>query len=237
MKEIIIACATRYKKEDTELWKSAQVLNKIGNFRWEFNENNTDGLSTVYNRYFNDIYRNKIVVFAHDDLLIEDLFFDRKLHKAHEIYDIVGLAGSSLNGVKIKDMNLKSPQKPALWHMMTPKDRMSGNVMHPQFEIHGNELVKGKQVHTTVFGPAPKKVDFMDGLFLSVNMEKALNQNVKFDEQFRFHHYDIDFTLSATYTGLCCGTWPIHVTHMSPGLRSFDERFLKSEEKFTKKYS
>ncbi len=57
----------------------------------------------------------------------------------------------------------------------------------------------------------------MDGLFLAVNTGRVLEKSIKFDEEFEFHFYDLDFCRQCISNGLILGTWPIAVTHASGG--------------------
>ena len=180
--------------------------------------NNSEGLSKRYNRFLTPEYADYIVVFMHDDLIIgyNTRTIERLLKKAHEKFNIVGLAGATR--IKLT--------RPPLWHLMATG--MSGSVGH---EIDGHTQMSN-------YGASPQKCVAMDGLFLSVDVEKCLKAGHKFDEQFRFHHYDIDFVIQANEKGMTSGTWPIWVTHMSPGLTSLEKNDWKnSEQAFCKKYN
>lgn len=179
--------------------------------------NNKKGLSQNYNTFLNVLYKDKIIVFIHDDIILgyNAGTLKRELNLAHQQYDIVGLAGAT-------KINLSSP---TLWHIM--QRGMSGSVGH---SINGMNQM-------TNFGPSPARCIVLDGLFLSVDVTKVINANHKFDEQFTFHHYDLSFTIDADKKGLKCGTWPLWVTHISPGLRSLDDiNWKKSSDLFCKKY-
>jgi len=58
----------------------------------------------------------------------------------------------------------------------------------------------------------------MDGVFLAARVSSLLDRNVRFDEQFPFHFYDVDFCRTATAAGLKLGTWPIAISHASSGI-------------------
>ncbi len=56
----------------------------------------------------------------------------------------------------------------------------------------------------------------LDGLFLAVSMQTLISaKDLRFDEQFDFHFYDLDFCRSAGKKEVSMGTWPISVTHAS----------------------
>jgi hypothetical protein len=222
MKYAIFSC-TKNKKEITQLYKSTQKILEFCNESFDviFAENNEDGLSKKYNEFLKqnlNIY--DIIVFVHDDVYIDDCFIFRKLNKLHDKFDIVGLAG----GV---DMKIKEP---ALWHLMCGGfgPNLRGAVSH-----FYNEHAIG----ITPFGPTPAPVEVVDGLFISVLTKKIKEYNWQFNENYKFHHYDIASCIDATKKGMSLGIGPIWVIHQSPGLRSLSEpAFVESQNQFLKEY-
>lgn len=178
---------------------------------------NTTGLCKVYNHFFKEEWKDWIVVFVHDDVEINEVCLKSKLNAAMETYDVVGVAGSQKHSL----------QKPVLWHN-SDRNSWSGAVEHP--------IKKESDImQTNQFGIYPKQVMTLDGLLLAVNMEKALEVGLKFDEQFDFHFYDLDFSVNANQLGLKCGTWNVHTTHYSHG----DYRnpiWEGNQEKYIKKW-
>jgi len=161
---------------------------------------NTDGLSTVYNRFLIEENKNKIVLFVHDDVIIQSIDLVEQLNKAMESFDVVGLAGSS--DFKVGDV---------AWHLHNgqwrEQGKLSGMVGHS---------IDGKY-NNSVYGEVPKRCVVMDGLFLAVNVEKIIEKEVKFQEDFKFNFYDLNFCLDCNKNGLKLGTWNIPVTHFSGG--------------------
>jgi hypothetical protein len=178
---------------------------------------NNEGLPKVYNKFINDKYKDQKIIFVHDDVIIEDLFWEEKLSIAFEKYDIVGLAGS-------KKCNLNSPMM--AWHLMCSREDMLGEVSHS----------KDKKFWTTVFGPTDSRALIIDGLFMAVDVKRLLETNTKFDENFDFHHYDISFCLRANQNKLKMGVYPIKVTHYGLGDSMNSENWKNSSEKFKKIY-
>src|SRR5262249_48166823 len=86
------------------------------------------------------------------------------------------------------------------------------------------------------YGTAPRECKLLDGFFLAVDVDRALAANVRFDEQFGFHFYDLDFCRSATAAGLRLGTWPIAVTHARAG-SFFTEPWLNAMERYGRKWN
>ena len=180
---------------------------------------NTKGLPEVYNKFITPENKDYILLFVHDDVDIIDLNLLKNLREGLTEYDIIGLAG--VNG----PIQLKSPSG---WHLMGQREQMSGSVYHRDKNTN--------QIWSTSFGPMPKRVLLIDGLFMAINTEKILAAGVKFDEQFKFHHYDIDFCLSANKAGLKIGTWPIPVIHDGLGTSMLTDEWKISDKLFLKKW-
>lgn len=178
--------------------------------------NNHKGLSENYNNAiekYNDGVES-IFIFMHDDVKIEDIYFYEKLNAGLEKYDIVGLAGT-------KQWKLCSP---AVWNNCD-RNAMTGAVAH----------TKDDQVWMTSFGNHGKAL-LLDGLFLAVKSEVLYKNNLRFDNRFTFHFYDLDFCLEAWKRKLSCGTVPIWVTHHSMGDWTKDTRWHELEKVFIEKW-
>ena len=214
-----IICATPHNKQ-TFLEKSqlSLFLDKENIINSDIIYENKEGLPKVYNSFINEQNINYKLIFVHDDVLIEDLFFFEKLETAFEKYDIVGLAGT-------KSCNLKS--EVTAWHYMSKnKQDLVGEVCHS----------KDKQFWTTVFGPTDSRALLLDGLFLAVNTKKLLETNTKFDENFTFHHYDISFCINANKNKLKMGVFPIKVTHFGLGDSMLTSDWHSSAKNFKRLY-
>lgn len=99
MKEIMLVCATRMSREAFK--KSAPLSTSIKKLHTSAKKvtskiiyQNRQGLGTIYNRYLKARHADKILVFVHDDVRIEDLFLVEKLNEALKTFDVVGLAGN-----------------------------------------------------------------------------------------------------------------------------------------------
>ena len=184
--------------------------------------NNRKGLSEAYNEILNTNRKSNggWIVFAHDDVYIDDNALALKLTKARKDhnFDIVGLAGcqNALIG------------KHNLWNWMAAKEDLRGYVSHPL----------GKdQVYVTCFGPTPARVTLIDGLFIAVYMPSIAHNAWKFNENYKFHHYDISSCIDANKFELKIGVFPINVIHTSSGLSSILEpNWAKSNKKFLREY-
>jgi hypothetical protein len=211
--------ATQYSEKD--FWEKSQIaffLDKSGfkNNAYVIYENK-EGLPKVYNKFLTEENRIKRLIFVHDDVIIEDLFWKEKLTLAFEKYDIVGLAGS-------KKCDLSSPV--TAWHMMCNREDLVGEVAHSH----------EKKIWTTIFGPTESRALILDGLFIAVDVKKLLDTNTKFDENFNFHHYDITFCLSANKNKLKMGVYPLRVVHFGLGDSMNSKEWSESSEKFKSLY-
>jgi hypothetical protein len=109
-------------------------------------KDNKRGLSECYNEVLKDPKNaNKIVLFVHDDVELEDLFLYEKL--VDSPYSITGLAGA-------KSFNRQSEK--LAWHLSAPREDFVGEVAH---------IAEGR-VWTTVFGPTKSRALTIDGLSL-----------------------------------------------------------------------
>jgi hypothetical protein len=94
----------------------------------------------------------------------------------------------------------------------------------------------GGKMRVCYYGPTPRDCQLLDGLFLAINTAKLVEKAVKFDEQFDFHFYDLDFCRECLKRKLKLGTWPISVTHASGGAYGSPE-WESAEERYLLKWS
>jgi hypothetical protein len=214
MKQVLLVTATKAKTLDEfkqrPLAPSLELLCDKRydecQFDFEIVKNNLIGLPEVYNRYLNEKNKDKLLLFCHDDLEIHDLNLVEKLNESP--WDITGLAGGAQ--FNFQDKNL--------WHICSPRETHSGSVTHPLAQQVGNEIhVDQSRRLSTLFGPWPQRCLVLDGLFLAVHVDKALETGWRFDERHKFHHYDIASCLGANEKKLKMGTYPIFVVHHGLG--------------------
>lgn len=176
-----------------------------------------DGVSSlpeVYNDGLKDSIFD-IVVFMHDDLIIETTNVTKKLIKlfdTHPEYGIIGVAGTDnlISGVWWQD-----------------RASMYGQVRHEHNgRIHRNN-------YSGTFGEKMKQVVAVDGLFFAVHKQRIKDT---FDQEFPgFHFYDIPFCVSNHTKGVKIGvTTKILVTHKSIG--AVDKKWEKNRLFFEAKY-
>jgi hypothetical protein len=180
----------------------------------DIKESNKEGLTSVYNKFLKKYKDKDTIIFVHDDVFIDSVDFINTVNDFlhNKDFAVVGLAGGS---------NIQK-KKPFLWHLATKKETQSGIVFHPHNGFN----------FPTIFGPTPKEVAVLDGLFLAVNVKKLQENNITFDENIKgFHQYDMKFCIDCKKAGLKLTTAPINVIHNSPGLSNVkDKTFLQAEE-------
>ena len=185
-------------------------------------ENNGEmSLTQVYNKGLKESV-NDIVVFMHDDLILETPNMTPKIVKmmsSHSIntnYGIVGIAGTD---------KLTS----GMWWQN--RDNMFGVVGHiHEGKRHVNHYSKG------VFNEKLKDVVVVDGLFFMVHKQRIKKE---FNEEFKgFHFYDISFCVENFLEGVKIGvTTKFGVTHKSIGItnKQWEKNKLFFEALFDKK--
>lgn len=221
----IASCTTKLDYKQTLLYKSLAKLESLGTTQFlqntHFITNNKIGLGKAYNKFIHDNPEYDRVVFVHDDVSIEDNLIFEKLGEAHNIYDIIGVAGGIEPVIKA----------PALWHIMC------GGFGPNLRGFAGHYLPGNNQTMITNFGPTPSRVAIIDGVLMSVNIIRAREVGWKFNENYMFHHYDIASCLDANKLKLKIGVAPIYINHASPGLRSLDDpKFVESQNIFLTEY-
>ena len=207
--------ATKGSRKDTLLAKNHSTYNSF-----IFKENNKEPLPKIYNQAIDFAIQENFdaIVLCHDDVIIEsDLAY--KLPSIMQDFDVIGVAGTT-------ECKL---QEPALWHIMGGgfgSGKLHGAV------AHGDETAKAM----TSFGPYPKRVLLLDGVFLCIKKEAF--SKVRFDETnpAGFHFYDLDYSLSCHKEKLKLGVSDIIITHASPGLKEFTSEFNEGQKWFLEKW-
>jgi hypothetical protein len=217
VKDLFFVSCTRGRKEETAIYSTLQ---KLGTKRYRFFEDNREGLSKCYNSVLDKrAGRDEIVVFVHDDVVIGDLFVAEKLNDAVDRLrcTVVGVCGSPNFSI-----NLNS--RVTAW-TCPPADQLSGAVDY---------AMPDKNSLWNVFGPTPRPCIVLDGMLLAVAMNRI--GSLRFDEQFKFHFYDLDFCLTVHRAGLMLGTTNVYTSHSSPGQYG-GPVFLEAQAKFRAKWT
>jgi protein O-GlcNAc transferase len=186
----------------TFLGCSLTRLRKMGidlDLRIVFRNPPTIGLSDLYNRAIEQDRSDRPMLLVHDDVSIEDIFVDEKISLALREFDVIGTAGG--------DPPVRSPG----WY--NPQWNPSGSVGHAD----RNQLDSVLRPQLTYYGQSPRVCNVIDGHFMALIPATIARSVARFDPQFTYNHYDLDFCRSARRAGLRVGTWPIWVVHGSGG--------------------
>lgn len=167
---------------------------------------NSVSLSAIYNQFIIDTIKDCFIVFIHDDIWIEDMFFVDNISRALEQFDIVGIAG-----------NRRIPPRGPTWFCLEDETQDQDNLSGGIFQ---HDPMLGSVIEPNnfcYFGPCPADVQLLDGAMIAARGSTLIESGVRFDEQFDFHFYDLDFSRTANQAGLRVGTWPIPLIHLSKG--------------------
>lgn len=187
----------------------------------EINIYENDGVSSlteIYNKGLEDS-KNDIVVFMHDDLILETPNMTPKIVKLfekHPEYGIIGIAGTD---------------KLTSGRWWDNRENMFGVVGHiHEGKRHVNHYSKG------VFNDVLKDVVVVDGLWFAIRKSR-IKKN--FNEEFKgFHFYDISFCVENYLEGVKIGlTTRFGVTHKSVGMtnKQWEKNKLFFEALYDKK--
>jgi hypothetical protein len=183
-----------------------------------YENDGVNSLTEIYNIGLKES-KNDIVVFMHDDLILETPNMTPKIVKLfekHKDYGIIGVAGTDkLTSGKWWDN----------------RENMFGVVGHiHEGKRHVNHYSKG------VFNDVLKDVVIVDGLFFMVR--KSLLKK-EFNEDFKgFHFYDIPFCVENFLNGVKIGlTTKFGITHKSIGItnKQWEKNKLFFEALYDKK--
>jgi hypothetical protein len=204
-----LVCATRgdsrYFEDETALgrWVRRFALHHADIQVTLYQENRT-ALPIIYNAAIEAAADNPaILVFIHDDVHLLDLFWQYQLWQGLSQFDIIGLAGSA-----------KCRPGQSSWAFVDNKytwdsaENLSGTVAHGK-QFPPESIIR--------YGEVPKACQLLDGVFLAADSRRLIASELRFDPQFKFHFYDLDFCRQATLKGLTLGTWPISIGHESAG--------------------
>jgi tetratricopeptide (TPR) repeat protein len=167
--------------------------------------NNGEGLSSIYNTAIEEAKTDPaILIFIHDDVYLSDYYWAEHLQDALEHFDLVGLAG-----------NRRRVPRQASWMYLDEQftrdnyDNLSGVLGH------GDPFPNLRQL--SVYGEPGQEVKLLDGVMMAIRSRALIERDLRFDPQFKFHFYDMDFCRQAELKKLRMGTWAISVVHASAG--------------------
>lgn len=220
-----LVIATRENQENffkhTAAGKSLASQRQIPDIELILFVNNKEGLPKIYNEVIRESFGEPInLIFAHDDIFFLDFFWHERILEALKSYEIIGIAGNKR----------RVPKQPSWFSTdinLNPDDlNLSGIVGHGDGFPASN---------IGYFGPSRQKVKLLDGLLFAVESTTLLNNNIFFDEQFKFHFYDLDLCRQAEEKNVSCGTWDISLIHVSTG-NFKSASWFNAYEKYLKKW-
>ena len=203
-----LVCATRLDQHrffaESATGRSIKSFIAVSGAELRLFAENRAGLPAVYNHAIAEAATSPAtLVFLHDDLLIGDFFWSRRILDGLEHFDIVGLAGNTR----------RVPFQPTWAHV------------NLDFAWDDRANLSGVVAHGDVFPPAAvqpygetgRACKLLDGLLLAAHSTTLAQHGVRFDERYTFHFYDLDFCRQAEAAGLSMGTIPLAVVHQSGG--------------------
>lgn len=165
---------------------------------------NTLGLSAVYNQAIREAVSNPaILVFAHDDIHFLDFFLPNRIKEGLQQFQVIGLAG-----------NRRRVANQPSWAFIDNQFTWDSKANLSGIVAHGNDF---PPKNLSNFGPSRQRVVLLDGLLFASHSETLIQNQLFFDEQFKFHFYDLDFCRLAESKSIICGTWDLSVIHNSGG--------------------
>ena len=163
---------------------------------------NRRGLPEIFNAGIAAAGDDDILVFIHDDVWIDDIYFGDRIVEGLKAFDVIGVAG-----------NRRRVPKQRSWAFAEATANPGDQVNLSGCVAHGEQPFGALRY----FGPVPGECELLYGMFLAARKSVLAASEVAFDPRFEFHFYDMDFCRSARLRGLRLGTWPICLTHQSDG--------------------
>lgn len=223
--KIKLVVATRASEADffrTTATGRSLAFNNVPSIELRLFPNNTQGLPALYNQVIKESIEDPaLLIFAHDDLHILDYFWINRIKEGLAHFDVIGIAGN----------RRRIPEQPAWCFIDTNftfdnPENLSGVIGHG----HGFP-----PSNLSVFGPTRQKVLLLDGLLLAAESKTLLDNNLMFDEIFKFHFYDLDFCRQAETNNVSCGTYDVSLIHESAGCFGSEE-WKVSYQKYLEKW-
>ncbi len=223
--KIRFVIATRLKREDflkkSATGKSVMKFIEVSKEEIRLYSENKTGLGELYNRAIDEsINKPCILVFIHDGVLITDWYWEYKVKDGLKKFDQIGVVG-----------NTKRREYQPSWIIINLKGNLDN------FENLSGAIGQGQNFppeRIDVFGPVRRECKLLDGVFLAARSETLIEKNIRFDTNFKFHFYDMDFCRSCEQLGMRMGTIPLSIIHQSYG--SLDESWKTAYDKYIRKW-
>ena len=207
-----------------ELYPLAESLKRIGfaGFYDGIKFDNKDSLANVYNERIEKSGAD-ILIFVHDDVFIEDVFFKEQVEEGLGHFSVLGIIG-----------NRRIMPYQATWH----HHKQGENVVEDSTFWSGSYGQGACPFfsHITRYGDSKKECELLDGVFLAAYKQDLLDHNIRFDTdpRFSFHMYDVIFSIKVRQVGLTLGTWPISTTHRT--VKYYDSVWAQAANDYIEEY-
>ncbi|MDD2810529.1 glycosyltransferase [Rhodoferax sp.] len=167
--------------------------------------NGNPSLPMVFNHGIENLISSDddVYIFCHDDIYILDFYWMDQIVNGLNKYDIVGLAGNTV----------RLPKQPSWLFNDSTLTNYNSHTLSG-IVAHGSTLPPQS---LSVFGAPDQQVELLDGLFLAMKYKTITDNGLKFDQQFDYDFYDLDFCRLARSKNLKLGTIPLSVMHESSG--------------------
>ncbi|MGO9391882.1 glycosyltransferase [Rhodoblastus sp.] len=207
MLPVTIVSATRFNEQDfrekSALGRSLTQTYAVFNLKREIFYENSRGLGACYNQAIDAVENEEeIMVFVHDDVFLADFFWLDKLVYGFTQFDVLGLAG-----------NKRRVSKQPAWAFIDDQFTWDDFANLSGVVGHGN----GFPCELSIYGPTMQKLKLLDGVLLAVRKKTLMRNAIRFDEQFRFHFYDMDICRQCEAKNISMGAIPLGVIHASGG--------------------
>ncbi len=229
---LVFVAATRMTRDaflsSSLLARSLNTLSMMSSVKLCLFEQNSRPLGECYNQAIDEADPQDTLVFAHDDVHLDDWMLPIRLEQALASFDVVGVAG-----------NRRRQHGQETWYLL-PSRCVAGQRQMLTFDSQylSGAILHGQpgQAKVSNYGPTPATVQLLDGVFMAMRAGRLQGARVRFDPSLGFHFYDLDFCRTAQAAGLRLGTWPIAITHASEGGSIHSQAWADSCERYLAKY-
>jgi hypothetical protein len=166
---------------------------------------NSLGLPAVYNTAIDEAATDPaLLVFVHDDVFLNDFHWATHVSVALDTFDLVGLAGN----------RRRVPRQPSWMYL---DDQFTRDESKHLSGVLGHGKGFPELTQLSVYGPPGQEVKLLDGVFLAIHSDTLRTHQLRFDPQFDFHFYDLDFCRQVELRDLRMGTFAASLIHGSAG--------------------
>jgi hypothetical protein len=167
--------------------------------------NNSSALADTFNPRITARDGAEVLVFAHDDVWLDDFFIVEHVAEGLNARDLIGVVGN----------RRRAPKQPG-WAFLERA---------PDGELRWDDAanLRGDRARSDVFRAGGQlrsrggRCELLDGVLLAAQRSRLADAGALFDPALRFPLYDLDFCRTARAKGLSLGTCPLAVKHQSGG--------------------